>query len=398
MCKSIYSSKLFLPLRLDCIVICLLGKELRALFISTVRTDHTCREVERLQNSDSPPDFQFLTDPELLNTAFTRAQSLVAVVGDADSLCTIGNCQVAWEELIKRCRCEGKFFESTPHEITASGLNVSAPAFTPDSMKNVIGEGVEAGPETTTKQLDAVQCERQINSNVSPDERKDSSSNTTSPSDVCNSGQDTDDSSSESDENGQDDFTIEKDAIIRAYREECRRTKAGDEEMRAEFPTSALADDVAEVRINARTETRLLNLGYTRDVTQRTMRLLHQNEQGRLGQLPGQDPDRFVKCRLRIDAEGWRKIYGEVLDTETKDILIKGEPMPLLERDTVIAELSKEPNLTGSETNARAHGETGQHGDTGSVVGKFHNNVSIYVIREKLTLVENLSGNVFTVK
>ena len=266
-------------------------------------------------------------------------------------------------------------------------------------MKKVIGGGVEAGPETTTKQLDAAKCERQINSSVSPDQRKDSSSNTASPSDVCNSGQDTDDSSSESDENGQDDFTIEKDAIIRAYREECRRTKAGDKETRAEVPTSASADDVEEVRINARTETRLVNLGYTRDVTQRTMRLLHQDEQGRLGQLPGQDPDRFVKCRLRINAEGWRKIYGEVLDTETKDILIKGEPMPLLERDTVIAELSKEPNLTGSETNARTHEDTGQqHGDTGSVFGKFHNYVSIYVIQKKLTLVDNLSGTEFTIK
>ena len=36
-------------------------------------------------------DFGFLSDDKLLNTALTRAQSFVAVVGDPVALCAIGN-------------------------------------------------------------------------------------------------------------------------------------------------------------------------------------------------------------------------------------------------------------------------------------------------------------------
>lgn len=38
-------------------------------------------------------DYGFLSNVKLLNTAITRAQSLVAVVGDPVSLCSIGKCR-----------------------------------------------------------------------------------------------------------------------------------------------------------------------------------------------------------------------------------------------------------------------------------------------------------------
>lgn len=38
-------------------------------------------------------DYGFLSNKKLLNTAVTRAQSLVAVIGDPVSLCTIGRCR-----------------------------------------------------------------------------------------------------------------------------------------------------------------------------------------------------------------------------------------------------------------------------------------------------------------
>ncbi len=38
-------------------------------------------------------DYGFLSNVKLLNTAITRAQSLVAVVGDPISLCSIGKCR-----------------------------------------------------------------------------------------------------------------------------------------------------------------------------------------------------------------------------------------------------------------------------------------------------------------
>lgn len=38
-------------------------------------------------------DYGFLSNYKLLNTAITRAQSLVAVVGDPIALCSIGRCR-----------------------------------------------------------------------------------------------------------------------------------------------------------------------------------------------------------------------------------------------------------------------------------------------------------------
>ena len=62
------------------------GKQFRAIFLSTVRTRKTCV----LHNEDAETDFGFLSNAKLLNTAITRAQSLVAVVGDPVALCSIG--------------------------------------------------------------------------------------------------------------------------------------------------------------------------------------------------------------------------------------------------------------------------------------------------------------------
>ena len=65
------------------------GKEFRAVFLSTVRTNQTtCSGVV-----DTEVDYGFLSNMKLLNTAITRAQSLVAVVGDPLALCTVGNCR-----------------------------------------------------------------------------------------------------------------------------------------------------------------------------------------------------------------------------------------------------------------------------------------------------------------
>lgn len=63
------------------------GKQFRVIVLSTVRTRHTCKPgAEGL-------DFGFLSNAKLLTTAITRAQSLVAVVGDPVSLCSVGKCR-----------------------------------------------------------------------------------------------------------------------------------------------------------------------------------------------------------------------------------------------------------------------------------------------------------------
>lgn len=68
---------------------------MRALFISTVRTSNLLQEphiVRALEFGEDIGDLGFLSNPKLLNTALTRTQSFVAVVGDPVAVCLIGEC------------------------------------------------------------------------------------------------------------------------------------------------------------------------------------------------------------------------------------------------------------------------------------------------------------------
>ena len=91
------------------------GKEFRALFISTVRTSLTCHSFDRRESQ--PLNWEFLSDPKLLNTAITRAMSLVAVVGDPVSLCTAGDCRGNWRDYIRRCHKQGSLHGASYDEI-----------------------------------------------------------------------------------------------------------------------------------------------------------------------------------------------------------------------------------------------------------------------------------------
>ena len=92
----------------------ILGKEFRAIFISTVRTVHlTSKRARKASDSgwfdDShnedidSADFGFLSDQRMLNTAMTRAQSMVGIVGDPVALCAIGSCANVWRAFLKHC-------------------------------------------------------------------------------------------------------------------------------------------------------------------------------------------------------------------------------------------------------------------------------------------------------
>ena len=79
------------------------GKQFRAIFLSTVRTRKTCiSSQEDMAGGDL--DFGFLSNAKLLNTAITRAQSLVAVVGDPIALCSMGKCRKLWERFMSICQ------------------------------------------------------------------------------------------------------------------------------------------------------------------------------------------------------------------------------------------------------------------------------------------------------
>ena len=87
------------------------GKQFRAIFLSTVRTRRSCIAAQD-ENSGSAAtssslDFGFLSNEKLLNTAITRAQSLVAVVGDPLALCSVGKCRKLWERFVEVCAESG---------------------------------------------------------------------------------------------------------------------------------------------------------------------------------------------------------------------------------------------------------------------------------------------------
>lgn len=111
------------------------------MFISTVRTIWTCSEIENRNADPSQLDFKFLSDSRFLNTAMTRAQSLLTVVGDPLSLCTVGACKSLWKDYLRRCDANKGLYGCTLKNIMDScirsqPLNPNALEFTPG--KNVV--------------------------------------------------------------------------------------------------------------------------------------------------------------------------------------------------------------------------------------------------------------------
>ncbi|XP_078692797.1 3'-5' exoribonuclease HELZ2-like [Branchiostoma floridae x Branchiostoma belcheri] len=126
------------------------GKQFRAVFISTVRTRATC-DPKNDKNS-----YGFLSDSKLLNTAMTRAQSLVAVVGDPHALCSRGACQRVWQHFISACEKNKSLFPETLtmsqiYETTESTtLNPEAQPFTPRGPTASRTQNQGASPLGTT--------------------------------------------------------------------------------------------------------------------------------------------------------------------------------------------------------------------------------------------------------
>ncbi|XP_023816210.1 probable helicase with zinc finger domain isoform X2 [Oryzias latipes] len=133
------------------------GKQFRVLFLSTVRTRHTCkhkqtaikRKEQLVEDSTEDLDYGFLSNYKLLNTAITRAQSLVAVVGDPIALCSVGRCRKFWEHFICICHenasLHGITFEQIKAQLEALELkktyvlNPLAPEFIPRAFRPLQG-------------------------------------------------------------------------------------------------------------------------------------------------------------------------------------------------------------------------------------------------------------------
>ncbi|CAN9515846.1 unnamed protein product [Ophioblennius macclurei] len=72
------------------------GKQFRAVILTAVQTRDSL-ETAHL------PGLELFNDVRVLNTAVTRAQSQVVVVGDAAALCCFGNCSKVWKSYIDHC-------------------------------------------------------------------------------------------------------------------------------------------------------------------------------------------------------------------------------------------------------------------------------------------------------
>ncbi|KAL1786311.1 helicase with zinc finger protein domain 2 [Sigmodon hispidus] len=72
------------------------GREFRVVVLSSV---HNCNSLL----SPGAPTSEFFTEPRVLNTVMTRAQSQLVAVGDAVALCSSGACRKLWKSFIREC-------------------------------------------------------------------------------------------------------------------------------------------------------------------------------------------------------------------------------------------------------------------------------------------------------
>ncbi|XP_051270850.1 helicase with zinc finger domain 2 [Dicentrarchus labrax] len=72
------------------------GKQFRAVIMTAVQTRDSLK-------TSHLPGLELFNDARVLNTAMTRAQSLVVVVGDAAALCCFGKCSRVWKSYVDHC-------------------------------------------------------------------------------------------------------------------------------------------------------------------------------------------------------------------------------------------------------------------------------------------------------
>ena len=116
------------------------------MIISAVRTRQTLNKahitaIPQATGTQQENEFYyaFLSDERLLNTAFTRAKSLIFVIGDPVALCSVGSCQMTWVRFVQECEKNKSInppetsLEMIQEEITAAKqrLNPTAATYNP---------------------------------------------------------------------------------------------------------------------------------------------------------------------------------------------------------------------------------------------------------------------------
>ncbi|XP_044184435.1 uncharacterized protein LOC114957638 isoform X2 [Acropora millepora] len=417
------------------------GEEFRVLFISTVRTFHTCKPQEeqvRSSGDDRQLYWEFLSDPKLLNTAVTRARCLVAVVGDPVSLCTVGKCRLIWRNFIDRCYqmrgLYGTTVDQLKKEVNAAiasiQLNPEAKTFVPKclpvsepELHTIATEGTnivtdQEATEERTEPENSISKTKDFHSNdlQKGENEVDFEENEVRKSILCNAAakkQDQGGQEEKEEQDGQegeidltapgnsdiedlqdifvDDETLhprEIDEIIKAFIEECKRTRQLQDETASmfqdsEFPaleasrSKAVRSHTAEkiqfssynktedisdlcpqvVIVNGRVEVRLTNLGLYKAPSERAQKIIASAKEQEffdpfvLKNLLEKEPDRYVRCNLRLSPENPQMGYAVVEDTKTPDIQIRGRVRQAFDKDKIVLELLNPDKKSGSNPN-----------------------------------------------
>ena len=358
---------------------------------------NTCKE-----NSETNPEsgeryfLEFLSDPKLLNTAVTRAKSLLAVVGDPISLCTVGTCRRLWRDFIKRCNDNGALYGTTMEQleqevlesVKSIPLNPDAVSFTPRFAARSSQDEAATEPSAviTADTEEAAQLPPASDEDVTRGETVDDTTEEDSDiSTMSHDGEGDLDSVSFDDFQGEylEDpavFPIYMDEIIRALIAKCEQTRKREAARKSmlqesDFPflqqgsgatrnkqpyhiapaprPSALGQlaerfpgDYEMVTKNGRVEIRLVNVGF--QLTPPThARRLHVSTRLQeclqpevLRRLLQEDPERYLACTLRLNPDKGCLAFAEVQDTCTPDIEIIGRVRQAFDRDTVVIEKS----------------------------------------------------------
>ena len=416
------------------------GEEFRVLFISTVRTFHTCKPQEdqvRSSGDDRELYWEFLSDPKLLNTAVTRARCLVAVVGDPVSLCTVGNCRTIWRNFIERCNQLGGLYGTTVNQlkteenaaIASIQLNPEAKTFVPKcppvsepELHTIPTEGTnivtdqEATQERTEPENNISKTKDFHSNDLQKGENEvDVEENEVRKSILCNAAakkQDQGGQEEKEEQDGQegdgdltanrnldiedlqdffvDDETLhprEIDEIIKAFIEECKRTRQFQEttsvSQHPEFPaleasrSKAFKGDTAEevryssynktedisdlcpevVIVHGQVEVHLTYRSLYKSPSERAQRITaFANEQefldpSVLRNLLGKEPHRYVACNLRLSPENSQMGYAVVEDTTTPDIQIRRRVRQAFDKDKIVLELLNPDKKSRSKPN-----------------------------------------------
>ena len=353
---------------------------------------NTCKEKSETNPESGERYFlEFLSDPKLLNTAVTRAKSLLAVVGDPISLCTLGACRRLWRDFIKRCNDNGALYGTTMPQleqevlesVRSIPLNPDAVSFTPRSAARSSQEEAATEPSAEIT-ADAAQLSSPSDEDAMREETVDDTTEEDSDiSTVSHDGEGDLDSVPFDDFQGEclEDpavFPIYMDEIIRALIAKCEQTRKREAARKSmlqdsEFPFLQQASGVTRIKQpyhtapaprpsghlaerfpgdyemvtkNGRVEIRLVNLGFEHTPSAQARRLhvstrLQECFQPEvLCRLLQEDPERYLACTLRLNPDKGCLAFAEIQDTCTPDIEIIGRVRQAFDRDTVVIEKS----------------------------------------------------------